>query len=269
MASRPNRFGEGVFAEVEDDNQKRQERGMTTREYGSMTLKEDEKVEKLTGGVVIEGFPGTGLAGTISSTCLMSALKIPLVGEMRSPHFPALATVLNRRPQAPARVYADEKLKLTIFLGDFVPAQAATFEIASALVDWAKRKECDLIVTAYSVPVGPEVVQHDITAVVIVEKSEAMAKTAGIPLAELVAVGGVAGRLLLQGRDAGIPVVALLVKTHKDLQDYEAGMKLAEVLMKIVPGARCDLDALRAEAQKTEGVLRKIQAHAAPQDMYR
>lgn len=241
---------------------------MIEKEYGSMTLKEDESLGKLSGGVVIEGFPGAGLAGTISSTCLMSALKLPLVGELRSSHFPALATVLNRRPQAPARVYADEDLKLTVFLGDFVPAQAATYEIAGAIVDWAKRKECSLIVTSYSVPVGAEVVQHDVTAVVNDERSEAMAKEAGIPLADLVAVGGVAGRLLLQGREAGISVVALLVRTHKELQDYEAGMKLAEALMKIVPGARCDLDALRSEAQKTEGALRKIQAHAAPQDMY-
>jgi uncharacterized protein len=242
---------------------------LAVREYGSLTLKEINAPEKLIGGAVIEGFPGAGLAGTISSTCLISSLQLPLVGELRSPHFPALATVSDKRAQAPARVYADEKLKLTIFLGDFVPAQFATYEMASAIVDWAKRKECSFIVTSYSVPVGVEVAEHELTAVVNNAPAEDIIKRAGIPLADLVAVGGTAGRLLLQGREAGIPVIALLVKAHKELQDYEAGMKLAEALMKLVPGAQCDLNALRAEAQRTEGALRKIQAHATPPDVYR
>lgn len=242
---------------------------MSIREYGSLVLKETRAPLKLVGGAVVEGFPGAGLAATISSSCLVSSLKLPLVGELRSPHFPALATVLGRRAQAPARVYADEKLKLTVFMGDFVPGQLATYEMASAIVDWAKRKECAFVVTSYSVPVGGEVVEHDLTAVVNDPRAEEIAKKAGIPLADLTAVGGTAGRLLLQGREAEIPVLALLVKAHKNLEDFEAGLKLAEALMKIVPGAHCDLDALRGEAQRTEEALRKIQAHAPPPDVYR
>ena len=216
---------------------------------------------------MIEGFPGAGLASRISSACLVSSLKLPLIAELKSPHFPALATVLGKRAQAPARGYADGKIKVAIFLGDFVPGQIASYELASAIVGWAKRKECALIVTSYSVPVGGEVSEHELTAVVNGSKAEEKMKKVGIPLADLTAVGGTAGRLLLQGGEAEIPVIALLVKAHKDLQDFEAGLKLAEAVMQIVPGARCDLSELRVEAEKTEGALRKIQVHAAP-DVY-
>jgi uncharacterized protein len=242
---------------------------LSVREYGSLTLKEIDAPEKLVGGAVIEGFPGAGLAGAISSTCLISSLQLPLVGELRSPHFPALATVLDGRARAPARVYADEELKLTIFSGDFIPGQLATFEMATAIVDWARGKECDFIVTSHSIPVGGDVVEHELAAVVNNAKGEGIVKKAGIPLANLAAVGGTAARLLLLGREAGIPVIALLVKAHKELQDYEAGVKLAEAIMKLVPGVRCDLDALRGEAQRTEGALRKLQAHTTPPDVYR
>ncbi|MDG6917135.1 MAG: PAC2 family protein [Nitrososphaerota archaeon] len=65
--------------------------------------------EKLTGGAVIGGFPESGLAGTIASTCLVSSLKLAMVGEMSSDAFPPLATVLNGRLQAPARIYAEPR----------------------------------------------------------------------------------------------------------------------------------------------------------------
>jgi uncharacterized protein len=234
-----------------------------------LILKELNAPERLEGGAIVDGFPGTGLASTISSACLISSMKLPLVAELRSPHFPALATVLNQRAQAPARAYADAKRKLTIFLGDFVPGQSASFDMASAIVDWAKRKQCAFIVTSYSIPIAEEGAEHDLTTVVNDDQAAERVKNAGIPLADLTAVGGTAGRLLLQGREGGIPVIALLVRAHKDLQDFEAGLKLAETLMKIIPGAECDLSSLREEAQKTEDALRKIQLHAAAPDIYR
>jgi uncharacterized protein len=161
---------------------------LLSSQYGSLILKELNAPEGLKGGAVIDGFPGTGLASTISSACLISSLKLPLVAELRSPNFPALATVVDKRAQAPARVYADEKSKLTIFLGDFVPGQLASFEMASAIVDWAKRKQCAFIATSYSTPIGEEVAEHNLTAVVNDDLAAERVRNAGIPLAELTAV---------------------------------------------------------------------------------
>jgi uncharacterized protein len=224
--------------------------------------------QTLDGAVIIDGFPGAGLAGTISAACLVGSLKLPLVAEMQSPHFPALATVLNRRAQVPARVYADEKHKLVIFLGDFAPGQAASYELASAMVEWSRLKGCEYIVTSYSIPVGLQEADYGVSAVVNNDFAEGKAAKAGIPLAGMTAVGGTAGRLLLLGREAEIPVVALLIKAHRDMEDYEAGLKLAEAMMKLAPSAQCDLTSLRGEAQRTEDMLRSLQAHTPAPDVY-
>jgi predicted ATP-grasp superfamily ATP-dependent carboligase len=224
--------------------------------------------DKLRGGVVIEGFPESGLAGTIAASCLVSSLKLSLVGELSSDHFPPLATVMNGKLQAPARIYADAKNNIAIFMGDFSPGQRASYLIAKEIVAWAVDKGSSFVLTSFSTPMKDGADEHVVSAVVNGPGAEEIARKASLPLAELAAVGGVAGRLLLEGREAGMPVVALLIKTHKGVQDYESGLKLAEAIMRIVPNARCDLEAIREEAARTEGNLRKVWRKTAPAGVY-
>ncbi len=224
---------------------------------------------KLPGGVVIEGFPESGLAGTIASSCLVASLKLALVGEISSDYFASLATVLDGKLQAPARIYADAEHNIAIFLGDFTPGQRASHVLARTIIDWARAKECAFVLTSFSTPMESGTDEHVVSAIVNGPKAQKIASKASVPLAKLAAAGGVAGALLLEGREAGIPVVALLIKTHKDIQDFESGLKLAEAIMKLAPNAKCDLQAVREEAKQTEGNLRRIRNQTVPPDVYR
>jgi len=225
--------------------------------------------EKLPAGVVIEGFPESGLAATIASTCLVSSLNLSLAGEMASDYFPSLATVLNGKLQAPARIYADAKRNIAVFIGDFTPGQRASHALARTIIQWAVKKECAFVLSSFSTPLERGTEEHVVSAVVNGLKAEEIARGASIPLASLTAVGGVAGRLLLEGREVGMPVVALLIKTHKDIQDFESGLKLAEAIMRLVPSAYCDLEAIKEEAERAEGSLRRIWKQTAPPDVYK
>ncbi len=223
---------------------------------------------KLSGGVVIEGFPESGFAGTIASSCLVASLKLALVAEMSSDHFPPLATVMDGRLQAPARIYADTSNNIAIFLGDFVLGQRASNAMAKTIVGWAKEKGCAFVLSLFSTPLQEGTEEHEVSAVVNNQGAEEIVGRASIPLAKLTAVGGVSGRLLLEGREAGVPVVTLLVKTHKGIEDFEAGIKLAEAIMKLVPNARCELAGMKEEAKRTEGTLRRIRNQTAPPGVY-
>jgi predicted ATP-grasp superfamily ATP-dependent carboligase len=198
----------------------------------------------------------------------VSSLKLSVVGELSSDYFPPLATVLNGRLQAPARIYADPKANIAIFMGDFSPGLRASHLIAREIIRWASSKECSFVLTSFSTQMQDGTDEHVLSAVVNGPEAEEIARNASIPLAKLAAVGGVAGRLLLEGRDAGVPVVALLVKTHKGVQDFESGLKLAEAIMKMVPNAYCDLGAIRQEAERTEESLRRVWRQAAPSGVY-
>jgi uncharacterized protein len=241
--------------------------GLTESENEMMLVSKNEP-ERLPGGVVIEGFPAVGLSSAIASSCLVSSLKLPLVGELASDHFPALATVLDGRLQAPARIYADSKLNLAVFLGDFTPGQRASHAMARTIIEWAVKKECALVVTSFSTLMEKGIDEHIVSAVVNTPKAQEAAARASIPLAKLTAVGGVAGGLLLGGRGVGMPVIALLAKAHKGVEDFESGLKLTEAIMKIVPSARCDLEAIKGEAERTEESLRRIWKQTAPTGVY-
>lgn len=224
--------------------------------------------KKLPGGVVIEGFPESGLAGTIASSCLVSSLKLSVVWELASEYFPPLATVLNGKLQAPARIYADVKHNIAVFMGDFSPGPRASNQVARTIIRWTVERGCSFVLTSFSAPMEGGMDEHVVSAVVNGPEAEQIAARASVPLADLAAVGGIPGRLLLEGRDAGVPVVALLIKTHKGVQDYESGLKLAEAMMKMVPAAYCDLDAIRGEAERTEESIRRVWKQTAPPGMY-
>ncbi len=231
-------------------------------------IKSSGEPEKLPGGVVIEGFPESGLAGTIASTCLVSSLKLAMVGELFSDYFPPVATVLNGNLQAPARIYADPERNVAVIMGDFSPGLRASHLLAKTIIGWAKSKGAAFVLTSFSTPMEGGAEEHVVSAVVNGREAKATAEKVSIPLAELAAVGGVAGSLLLEGREAGVPVVALLIKTHKGIQDYESGLKLAEAIMSLAPSARCDLAGIREEAERTEKSLRRVLNQTAPAGIY-
>ncbi len=236
---------------------------------GGIRIRSRGEPEKLTGGVVIEGFPESGLAGTIASSCLIASLNLSLVGEITSDSFPPLASVLDGKLQASARIYADRKSNIAVFIGDFSPGLRASHLLAREIIDWAKRREAGFVLTSFSVPMEEGTEDHEVSAVVNGPEAAEIVRKAGVPLANLTAVGAVAGGLLIEGRDSGVPVISLLVKFHKKIRDFESGLKLAEVIMKLVPNAACDLGAIRQEAEQTEGKLRRIWNQTAPSGVYK
>ena len=56
---------------------------------------------KLKSPVLVEGFPGLGLVGTISASYLIEKLKMEPLGYIISEKFPPIAAVHNYRPLHP------------------------------------------------------------------------------------------------------------------------------------------------------------------------
>jgi len=85
--------------------------------YTPIEVRKIKKVN-LRGGTIIDGFPSVGLTNAIASECFVHSLKTELVAFLDSPGFPALSIIRNTTPNFPARIYANEDLKLTIFASE-------------------------------------------------------------------------------------------------------------------------------------------------------
>ena len=60
--------------------------------------------------VLIDGFPGVGLVGTIVANFLINTLKLEQIGVIDSHKFPAISVIKDGVPHNPMRLYSGEQV---------------------------------------------------------------------------------------------------------------------------------------------------------------
>jgi uncharacterized protein len=224
------------------------------------------KPVKLRNGIVIDGLPSTGLANAIASECMIETVGLEPVAVLDSDKFQSLSTIYNQKPYFPARIHANEGLKLAVFISEIVFEQSLYRAIGKTMLAWAKEHECSLILSSAGMPVedlerteGAEIVAVGSTANAVKKIQEA-----GIKTLQHGAITGIPAVLLNEGRFSNFDVIVLLVKVLKDAPDFRAAALLAEAIAKFAPSCHCDINSLMVEAEKVEKRLKSIQKEAKP-----
>lgn len=107
----------------------------------------------LKGGSVVDGFPSGGLTNSIASMCFMRSSKNDLVAILDSLAFPPLSVIYDGTPNFPARIYANEDLKIAFLISELNLDQSLYYSVSRAILRWAKQNECDLVITAGTISV--------------------------------------------------------------------------------------------------------------------
>ena len=240
---------------------------MSSSLYTPIEIRKIKKTN-LRGGTIIDGFPSVGLTNAIASECFVHSLKTELVAVLDSPGFPALSIIRNTTPNFPARIYANEDLKLTIFASELNLDQSMYYSISKIVLQWAVENECELIISATGMPASEEedadqVTEAQVYAAASTEQSLKRLADAGIPQLSDGSVTGIAALLLNEGAWMNFDVIVLLVKVLKDSPDFRAAAAVSETISKLVPGASCDIPSLLKEAELIEKNLRKIRNEQA------
>jgi uncharacterized protein len=228
------------------------------------TIEELKKVE-LNNPILIEGFPGLGMVGSIATQYLVKQLKAEKVGTLYSPHFPYHVIVNEngsvRLLRGEFYVWKNESGKNDfIFLtADSQPQTIeGQFEVANTILDFAQQKNVKTIITIggyrNEVEGDPKIVAVSTTPELFekAKKANALSSEAGTPIV------GTAGLLLGLAKFRNLDAVCLLGETKGYLPDPKTAKSIIQVLEKLLE-ITVDLSGLDKDIEKSKQILGKMQ----------
>jgi len=184
---------------------------------------------KLRRPVLVDGFPGLGLVGTISASYLVEKLKMEPLGYITGELFPPLAAVHNHRPLYPARMYYSQKHDLIVFVSEFVVPIAAVNELAEKIYEFARKWRVNRIISLGGITIKGE--QDEVYSIAsLPELSKELEKIKTVKLIKEGATTGVTGVLLARGAVEKYPVISLLAESQEGYMDPKAAAMVLEVL---------------------------------------
>ena len=214
--------------------------------------------------ILVEGFPGLGMVGSIATQYLTKQLNAQKLAILHSPHFPY-------------HVLVDEKGGARLLRGEFSfwknetgendfifltgDSQAQTiegqFEIANSILDFAEKKKVKTIITIggyrNEFEGNPHVVAVSTNPVLLENalKAKAVSSEAGTPIV------GTAGLLLGLAKFRSIDAVCLLGETRGYLPDSKTAKSIIEV-MKGLLDVNVDLKGLDEEIERSKKILGRM-----------
>jgi PAC2 family len=123
--------------------------------FGNKNIHKDTKIN-IRGGIVLDGFPSTGLVNAIASECLIRSIGTELIGIVDSPDFPPVSIIENHVPQFPARIYVNEKLRIAFCIWEVNMGASMERMIAEMIFKWALQHECKMIVSSSGIVMDSE-----------------------------------------------------------------------------------------------------------------
>ncbi len=208
-------------------------------------------------GYLIDGFPSVGFSSAIATESMVQTLQFELAGVIDSENFPPISVVKDGKPNFPTRIFANEELKVGIFLSYLTLDQSLHRVAAKTMLSWAKKHKIKLIVSSVAIksPSGDE----KMMGIGSTESARNKVKEAGLKVLEHGTVPGIPGILLNEGRISGQDVIVIIFHTDGQGPDFKSSTELCMTMSKLVPGATCDISLLQKEAEKAEETINEAQ----------
>lgn len=209
----------------------------------------DGKVPK--NSIVLEGFQGIGLVGTLAAEYIAEQKNAKVVGHVDVPEFPPITLLVNGRIKTPIRIYhfKEKKQNFLIFVSELPMPQKMANVLAKAIVNFSKEHKVKEIVSLEGITVPEEPVDSNTYWISSNPKffenrfgKKAKALQSGI-------IVGVSASLLTQSKIQKIPSVVLMAEAHTNFPDGSAASSIIKLLNKVY---KIDVDVNNLEAQSEE-----------------
>ena len=224
-----------------------------------ITVSELKQID-VDGGVLIDGFPSTGVTNAVATESIIHATQLELVGVLDSDGFPPISIIKNGEPNYPTRIYANQELKVAVFSSYLTLHQSMQRDAANVMLDWAKKHGISHIVSSATMKTKSQ--DSDIIAVASTKRAKEKVRESGIKILEHGTIPGIPAILLNEGARRNIDVIVILYKSQPEKPDFKATIQLCEAFAKIVPGTSCNLEMLQKEAKIAEQEIEETEQEA-------
>jgi len=209
--------------------------------------------------IIIEGFPGFGLVGTISTEYLVNELNAKLIGSIHAEDIPPMVAIHENKIVQPVGIYYDEKNNIVI-LHVMTNVKGIEWEVGELVLELAKQLDAKDIVAIEGV--GTPIPTENVEAYFYASTEAGKKKFESFklhPLKEGIILG-VTATILLQGEDR--PISCIFVETHSSLPDSKAAAKAIEVLDKYL-NLKIAYEPLVKQAEKFESKVKGLMEKGA------
>ena len=183
---------------------------------------------KLKNPVLIEGFPGVGMIGTIAAMHLVKEWDMELVGYIDSDEFPPICTIHNEQPLPAARIYQSKKYNTLVLFSEFVIPISAVNDVANEIILWGEDRKLSAIISLGGV--GLSSIKEEVFGIASTEGLKHELKDIKVTVVKEGVTTGVTGLVLANAYIRKFPAAAILT-SNKNLSINLVGA--AKVLDKL------------------------------------
>lgn len=202
---------------------------------------------------LIEGFPGFGLVGTITTEYLLQHLKFEQIGQLWLEEMPATVVIHDGMLVPPIGVFYNPEYNL-VLVHAITGTMGVEWMIADHIAEIAKQLTATEIITIEGVGAGEGAQETTVFQYATNKKTEEKLKKLGVNVLKEGIIVGVTSALLLK---TNVDTVALFADTHSKLPDSKAAAKIIETLDMYL-GLKIDPKPLLETAEKFEKKLQEL-----------
>ncbi len=200
--------------------------------------------------IIISGFPGFGLVGTITTEFLIKHLNAEPIGQIRVEEVAPVIAVHKGKPIEPLGIFYDKKTNIMI-VHALTAVNGLEWQLAELLVQLAKDLKAKEIISLEGIG-NPALGQNEIHAYYLGDGKKI--KNLKIESLKEGIIVGVTGVLLLR---KDINITSIFAETHSNLPDSRAAAKIIEVLDKYL-NLKVDFKPLLKKAEEFESKFKNM-----------
>ncbi len=210
---------------------------------------------KLKNPILIEGFPGVGMIGTIAAMHLVKEWDMELVGYIDSEAFPPLCTVHNEEPLPAARIYQSKKYNILVLFSEFVIPISAVSSVANEIVLWGEDKKLSAIISLGGV--GIDASKETVFGIASTEGLKNDLKETGVTIVKEGVTTGVTGLILANAYVRKFPAAAILTSSRGMNINLVGAANVLDKLSELLH-IKIDTEKLKKEGEEIEEKLKKL-----------